>query len=65
MGALAAALTPGEPLDGIALGVMVSVLGWMGAWLWVCASLRLGRCILYLVGVSTLSLLIAVWRMSA
>lgn len=42
-GALAGALTPGAALAGIALGVMVSVVSWVGFALVVMSTQDLGR----------------------
>lgn len=62
VGALATSLAPGTPLDGIALGLLVSLLAWVAIWVWVMGTQRVGRAAGVLCCVTLLSAAVCVWR---
>lgn len=62
VGALVTSLAPGTPLDGIALGLLVSLLAWVAIWVWVMGTQKVGRAAGILLCITVLSTALCVWK---
>lgn len=62
VGALATGWAPGTPLDGIALGLMVSLIAWVAIWVWVMGTQRVGRAALIVLLITVSCAGLSAWR---